>query len=50
MMATKELSQDVGVRQACAALGVARATFYRQRDGQAQFKPEPPRRRVRRGR
>ena len=42
-MATKELSQDVGVRQACAALGVARATFYRQRDGQAQFKPEPPR-------
>jgi putative transposase len=43
MMATQELSQDVGVRQACAALGVARATFYRQRDGHAQSKPEPPR-------
>jgi putative transposase len=43
MMATKELSQDVGVRQACAALGVARATFYRQRDGHAQSKPESPR-------
>jgi putative transposase len=42
MMATKELSQDVGVRQACAALGVARATFYRQHDGHAQSKPEPP--------
>ena len=42
MMATKELSQDVGVRQACAALGVARATFYRQRDGHAQFQPERP--------
>ena len=33
MMATQELSQAVGVRPACAALGVARATFYRQRDG-----------------
>jgi hypothetical protein len=42
MMATQELSQDVGVRQACAALGVSRATFYRQRRGQA--KPQPQRR------
>ena len=34
MIATQELSQDVGVRRACAALSMARATFYRQRDGQ----------------
>ncbi len=40
MMATKELSQDVGVRQVCAALGVARATFYRQRAGHAKSQPE----------
>ena len=33
MIAAKELSQDVGVWQACAAFGVARATFYRQRAG-----------------
>ncbi len=43
MIATKELSQDVGVRPACVALGVARATFYRQRDGQATSQPKPPR-------
>ena len=40
MMATQELSQAVGVRPACAALGVARATFYRQRDGHTPPRPE----------
>lgn len=31
MKAAAELSQDVGVRQACQALGVSRASFYRRR-------------------
>ena len=43
MSAAKELSQDVGVWQACAALGVARATFYRQRAGHTTPQVEPPR-------
>ena len=33
MEAAQQLSQDVGVRQACEALGVPRASFYRQRQG-----------------
>ena len=32
MIATQELSQAVGVRPACTALNMARATFYRRRE------------------
>ena len=45
-MAAEELSQRVGVRPACEALGVSRATLYRRRrpsDGQQQPRPTPAR-------
>ena len=35
MMAAEELARDVGVNQACDALGVPRATFYRQQEGES---------------
>jgi putative transposase len=35
MTATEQLAKDVGVRQACDALGVPRASFYRRRQWQA---------------
>jgi putative transposase len=46
MRATSDLASIVGARQACAALGVARATYYRSRNpvfGPRQRKPAPPR-------
>ena len=46
MSAAKGLAEHVGVRVACAALGVARATFYRRRrpkTGQRQPRPAPAR-------
>ena len=46
MHATSELALIVGARDACAALGVARATYYRARNpmfGPRQRKPSPPR-------
>ncbi len=33
MVATEELSVQVGVAPACEAMGVSRATFYRRRAG-----------------
>jgi len=45
MLAADHLSQNVGVRRACQTLGVARASFYRQRQ-QQEGKPlaeKPPR-------
>jgi putative transposase len=35
MVAAEQLSQNAGVRQACDALGVPRASFYRRRTAQA---------------
>ena len=47
MTAAAELAGQVGVKAACAALGVARATFYRRRrpakTGQRQSRPKPAR-------
>ena len=47
MTAAAELAGQVGVSAACAALGVARATFYRRRrpakTGQRQSRPKPAR-------
>lgn len=37
MQAAKELSCDVGATQACAALGVSRATFYRRQRAPTQM-------------
>jgi putative transposase len=45
-MAAEELSREVGVAPACAALGVSRATFYRRRlpvSGQQQPRSTPAR-------
>jgi putative transposase len=42
MIATGELGQQVGLRQACAALNVSRATFYRRRERSAAPQPRPP--------
>ena len=45
MKAASELSESVGVQAACNALGVARATFYRQRTSNlepAGERPRPP--------
>ncbi len=45
-MSTQELAQEVGVRPACEALGVSRATFYRRQvssSGQQQPRPTPAR-------
>lgn len=46
MRAAEELSREVGIRPACEALGVSRATLYRRRrppDGQQQPRPTPAR-------
>jgi len=47
LTAAGELAGQVGVKVACAALGVARATFYRRRrpatTGQRQPRPKPAR-------
>ncbi len=47
MTAAGELAGQVGVKVACAALGVARPTFYRRREprktGQRQPRPKPAR-------
>ena len=47
MTAAGELAGQVGVKVACAALGVARATFYRRREprktGRRQPRPKPAR-------
>ena len=46
MRATSDLASIVGARGACAALGVARATYYRARTpmfGPRERKPAPPR-------
>jgi len=47
LTAAAELAGQVGVKAACAALGVARATFYRRRrpatTGQRQPRPKPAR-------
>lgn len=46
MSAATELAEDVGVKPACAALGVSRATFYRRRNPEKkcqQPRPTPPR-------
>ena len=45
MEATTELAETVGVRDACSALGLARATFYRHRSPSsepARERPRPP--------
>ena len=41
MMAAKELSEEIGVLPACEAMGVSRATFYRERQGKGQAGPRP---------
>ncbi len=41
MEAATTLAHTVGVQQACAALGVSRATFYRERSPHPQGRPEP---------
>ncbi|MCP4202274.1 MAG: IS3 family transposase [bacterium] len=41
MEATTTLSQEVGVRAACSALGMPRATYYRRRDPTPADKPRP---------
>ena len=46
LSAARDLAEHVGVRAACKALGVARATFYRRRrpkTGQRQRRPAPAR-------
>jgi putative transposase len=44
MKAAEQLSQEVGVRRACEALGVPRAAFYRRRAGSrtSDDRPRPP--------
>ncbi len=44
MEAAQQLSKDVGVRQACEALGIPRASFYRQRQGSKAAGDASPRR------
>jgi putative transposase len=41
MMAAKELSEEIGVLSACEAMGVSRATFYRERQGKGPAGPRP---------
>ena len=41
-MAAAELSCAVGVKPACEALGVSRATFYRRRRPRGPRQPRPP--------
>ncbi len=41
MQATASLAVEVGVRPACSALGVPRATFYRRRGPKPPTKPRP---------
>ena len=46
MQAAEELGQDVGVRQACRALSMARSSLYRRRQGPSAAPPDsrrPPR-------
>jgi putative transposase len=40
-MAAAELAQDVGVKPACAALGVSRATYYRRQSPPPPQQPRP---------
>ena len=41
MTAAKELSEEIGVLPACEAMGVSRATFYRERLGKGPAGPRP---------
>ena len=41
MQAVKELAPAVGTAPACEAIGVARATFYRNRSPRPTPKPRP---------
>lgn len=43
MIAVTELASEVGTAPACAAVGVARATFYRQRQAAESPRPAKPR-------
>ena len=43
MEAAATLAHTVGVQQACAALGVSRATFYREQSPRPPVRPEPGR-------
>lgn len=41
MTVAKELSEEIGVLPACEAMGVSRATFYRERLGKGPKGPRP---------
>jgi putative transposase len=41
MKAAKELSVEIGIQPACMAMGVARATFYRERQEKGPRGPRP---------
>ena len=41
MRAAKELSEEIGVLPACEAMGVSRASFYRERQGKGPTRPRP---------
>lgn len=41
MTAAKELSASMGIQAACEAMGVSRATFYRERRGKGPQEPRP---------
>ena len=41
MTAAAELAIDIGVKPACEALGVSRATFYRRQEPTAPQQPRP---------
>jgi hypothetical protein len=49
MDAVAALAPTVGVRAACRALGVARATFYRRRVARHRGRPRPDNRPAGRG-
>ncbi len=41
MNAARELAEEVGVKPACEALGVSRATFYRRAKPTGHKQPRP---------